>query len=135
MIRVGLDLRRASPRLRRWVTLEASTRCKAPRPLRAVDLPLRQGPSGAAALRALGPATLRVHYVEVDQLEDALGHAPVEGVAPAQVELVAEAPAEDMLRAATGIAAWLRFEGDALVASAPPLPPKPGGTPVALKAA
>ena len=40
-----------------------------------------------------------------------------------------------MLRAATGIAAWLRFEGDALVASAPPLPPKPGGSPVALKAA
>ena len=72
MIRVGLDLRKASPRLRRWVTIEASTRCKAPRPLRAVDLHLRQGPSGAAALRALGPATLRVHYVEVDQLEDAL---------------------------------------------------------------
>lgn len=130
-MRVGLDLRRASPRLRRWVTIEAATRCKAARPLRAIDLHLRAGPAGAKAREALGPATVRVWAVEVERLEDALGHVPAEGVAPAQVDLVADADPADMLRAATGIAAWLRFEGDALVASLPPAP-GPGGTPVAL---
>ena len=48
--------------------------------------------------------------IEVDALGDALGHVPC-GVARAQVELVPEAPVRDMPALATGIRAWLRFEG------------------------
>lgn len=109
-------------------------RCRAPQPLRAVDLHLRRRPEDAAVLAAQGPATVRVWAVEVDAPEDALRHVPTEGVAPAQVSLVdADAlPAPDMVALATGVRWWLRFEGDALQAAPPPGPPKPGGSPVAV---
>lgn len=132
-MRVGLDLRLASPRLRRWVTQEAAVRCRAPQPLRAVDLHLRRRPEDAAVLAVQGPATVRVWAVEVDAPEHALRHVPAEGVAPAQVSLVdADAlPVPDMLALATSVRWWLRFEGDALQAVGPRGPTKPGGSPIA----
>lgn len=120
--------------MRRWVTVEAALRCKAARPLHRIALRVREGDSASARLdrAAYGPATIDVWAIEVDALEDALGHVPCEGIARAQVELVPEAPACDMLALATGIRAWLRFEGDALQAAPPPAPTRPGGTPAAI---
>ena len=133
-MRVGLDLRLATPRLRRWVTSEAAQRCRAARPMRAVDLHLRRRPEDALVLAAQGPATVRIWTIEVDALEDALLHVPREGIAPVQCALVdADAlPVPDMLALATGVRWWLRFEGDALQAAPPPAPTRPGGTPAAV---
>lgn len=131
---VGLDLRLASPELRRAVTLDAARECPRTAPiLRSIRLQLRRGPSTPPALRAL-PLDLPAWYLELGDLplSAAEGHRP-EGVAPAQVAPIV-APPEDMLRAATGWGLWLRYSGGILRPARLP-PPPGGGTPRAIRAA
>lgn len=132
---VGLDLRLASPALRRAVTVDAARECPATAPiLRSVVLRLRRGPSTPEALRG-HPLDLKVWGLDLGAdlpLTVALDHRP-EGVAPSQLGMGAAAP-EDMLRLATGWVLWVRCEGDVLRPRRRP-PTRPGGSPVALRRA
>lgn len=125
---VGLDLRLASPALRRRVTIAASRWCPATAPLLRRTQILTRSPLGAGAIDLWG-LDLADHESYAVPPKETLGHRP-EGVAPVQLELAWAIP-EDMYRQATGWTWWVRYTGDVLVPSYRP-PQPPSGSPIAL---
>lgn len=142
-LRIGLDINRAGPRLRRYVTHDAPRIMPGAQPVQVAVISIRATRNHPEVVRRkLGEARLPLYFLELAhdghaqptlELPELRRNIPTDLVAPTQYELVDRG--EDFIYAhAAGIRWWLVFSGEAFAPWEPKGPTTPGtpGTPIIL---